>query len=965
MLTPLSFQPYTLRFYDKEDARPSSPETVRTREGPVANAQSQLDGQKSSENVPACDSPVAEEQAQLGAQKSSTVKLPTRPSTTSLFNGPTPPLTPTAAAQEFFFPLATSDSTKSGRRPSKQLGDPRSLARSEIDEWAQGPVLGQPRSLAGPLPSGSILDFAKEYERQVQLNEAKKKTHPPPRSRSPPRTSHERGFETKCWAIEDAILGNAGLVNAVRSAADTEGIDVSWIGSLGFPTDALPAATREAIRDHMLNEYQSSVVYLTDKDFSGHYIHYCKTILWPIFHYQVPDHPKSKAYEDHSWEFYRNVNQGFADKIVEGYKRGDTIWIHDYHLLLVPGMVRKKLPDASIGFFLHTAFPSSEIFRCLATRKDLLEGMLGANLVAFQTDEYAQHFLQTCSRILNVETTGEGVQLEDHFVNVVSEPIGIIPSALDEYRKDADVEYWIDEINEKYKDKVLIVARDRLDNVHGVRQKLLAYELFLNRYPELADKTVLLQVATSTSEQNELLTVVADICSRIDNRYSTLTNHPLVFLKQDIATPQYLALMSCADVLMISALRDGMNLTPHEYVYCQDGNAGSKKHGPLILSEFTGSAAVFNDHISINPWDYQKMANAIKTALDMTDAEKESRWIGLHSIVMQQTGGRWAMELNKALAKVHEEHNQRSSTSVPRLSAAAISEKYKRAQNRVFIIDYEGTLAPHTTREGIPLTSPTRVIDTLNDLMNDPKNTVYIMSGRKPEELEKVFRTANGLGLIAENGCFVRGYGAAIDDWEVVVDLEDVDRWKSDVKSILHYYHERMEGSYIEERHCSLLFHYEKVDDQGAATRTAGDCADQIKSGFQTMAIHAVPVNKAVLVEQVDFNKCTAATNVYNDLKAKNVIGGHGGPDFLMVAGDDREDEVVFRWANQLGKDEEVRDVFTVSVGKRNTEAQAAVTQGSTGLLGVLQKLAKISFDSEPVDYFNSSRKASSAAERT
>ena len=137
-------------------------------------------------------------------------------------------------------------------------------------------------------------------------------------------------------------------------------------------------------------------------------------------------------------------------------------------------MVRQKLPEAQIGFFLHTAFPSSEVFRTLAWRKQLLEGMLGANLVAFQTNEYTQHFLQTCARLLIVETTEEGVSLEHHFVNVTHEPIGINPQAIQEAREAEDVQEWIDSIQERYKDKVLIVARDKLDNVHGVRQKLLA-----------------------------------------------------------------------------------------------------------------------------------------------------------------------------------------------------------------------------------------------------------------------------------------------------------------------------------------------------------------------------------------------------------------------------------------------------------------------------------------------------------
>ncbi|KAI7515707.1 alpha,alpha-trehalose phosphate synthase-like protein subunit, partial [Hortaea werneckii] len=189
--------------------------------------------------------------------------------------------------------------------------------------------------------------------------------------------------------------------------------------------------------------------------------------------------------------------------------------------------------------------------------------MLGANLIAFQTQEYANHFLQTCSRLLTVETVAEGVQLDDHFVNVSCTPIGIYPQIIEEEREAPDVKDWIDIIQERYKGKHVIVGRDKLDNVRGVRQKLLAYELFLNQNPEWREKVVMIQVATSTNEQSELLTTVSDICTRIDSVHSTLAHQPLVFLKQDIGYSQYMALLSCAHVLMITALRDGMNLTAH------------------------------------------------------------------------------------------------------------------------------------------------------------------------------------------------------------------------------------------------------------------------------------------------------------------------------------------------------------------------------------------------------------------
>jgi len=587
--------------------------------------------------------------------------------------------------------------------------------------------------------------------------------------------------------------------------------------------------------------------------------------------------------------------------------------------------------------------------------------MLGANLIAFQTREYSEHFLQTCSRLLTLETTVEGVQLEDHFVNVTNECIGINPSAIEVARCEPDVADWMKVIQEKYKGKHVIVARDKLDNVRGVRQKLLAYELFLNKYPEWREKVVMIQVATSTSENTELLATVSDICMRIDSVHSTLAHQPLVFLKQDIAFSQYLALLSIADLLIISALRDGMNLTAHEYIYCQDGKYTDKKHGPLILSEFTGSASVFgNACLSINPWDYQQQARAIKKGLEMGDEEKEERWNRLHNVVMKRTGGDWAQKLGKKLSDAYEEHIQRASASVPRLSVTKMSEKYKSAVRRVFILDYEGTLAPHRTSTGVPLSSPQRVLDTLSDLMSDSSNIVYVMSGRSPEELEGIFRTLPSLGLMAENGCFLREYGAETNEWQGFVDQEETEKWKSDVRSILKYYEDRLEGSYIEERHCSLLFRYDKSEDLEAATRSAGESADQINSSCKSMGIHAVPIQKALLVEQLEYSKRTAALQIFDLLRERAVARGDKVPDFLLVAGDDREDEVVFRWANDLGKQGVIRDVFTVSVGKRNTEALATLTQGSTGLLTSLQKLAKVSSEAMPGDYFNKGRGQSS-----
>lgn len=456
-----------------------------------------------------------------------------------------------------------------------------------------------------------------------------------------------------------------------------------------------------------------------------------------------------------------------------------------------------------------------------------------------------------------------------------------------------------------------------------------------------------MQVATSTTENSELLATVSDINTRIDSVHSTLAHQPLVFLKQDISFSQYVALLTVADVMMITSLREGMNLTAHEFILCQDGASSDKRFGPLILSEFTGSASVFGgNEISVNPWDYQKCAEAIKLALEMSPEEKERRYTKLSNVVHHQTGDYWASRLSDALAKASKEQFSRDAMSIPRLSVTSLAQKYKEAERRVFILDYEGTLATYGTDSTVVLTSPQRVLDTLNELLSDKKNIVYVMSGRTPEELQRLFRQVPNLGVIAENGCFLREYGAPEDEWTAFADLDACAAWKKDVRAILKYYADRVEGSWIEERHCSLVFHYEKAEDPEAARTLAGDCANHINDSCENYRVQAIPTSKAVYVESLDLSKGSAATNIFEKLREKNVEGkGRKGPDFLLVAGNDREDETIFQWANELSEKGKVPSVTTVSVGKRNTQAMTTITQGTTGLISALQKLSNFSHE--------------------
>ncbi|KAL8415059.1 hypothetical protein RB594_006043 [Gaeumannomyces avenae] len=923
----------------------------------------------------------------------------------------TPPQTPTEEQSKEGGIFTNEDGLKTFAAPAAIKRDPtKGPADRGSPTW--GARRDQPMSRANSPPPSSVLSRNQTLASKARELGRQGISQPRALTRS---ESHDKVFSQAAYEITNADQGNGGLRNAAEAAAREGKLgDYTYVGTLGMPTDALEGSQqKQDIEDRLATEHDALAVWCSDKDFDGHYSHFCKQILWPVFHYQIPDNPKSKAYEDHSWKYYVNVNQAFADKIVRNWKRGDVIWVHDYHLLLVPGMVRKKLPDAKIGFFLHVAFPSSEIFRCLAMRNELLEGMLGANLIGFQIHEYTRHFLQTCSRLLAAEATPDGLQLEDRFVDVINLPIGIDPVALDQHRREPEVARWIESMRQRYQDCRLIVARDKLDHVRGVRQKLLSYELFLNKNPEWRGKTVLIQVALSTSEKSELDATVSDIVTRVNSSWANLAYQPVVYLKQDIDYAQYLALLTIADALMITSQREGMNLTSHEFLACQDGRHSeatgggvTKKHGSLILSEFTGTASLFGGHeLSVNPWDYQACADAIKQALTMGDEEKARRWGALYETVNHHTGAHWFTEFLSRLDRVYEEQHKRDQTSVPRLSISSLERQYKRSEKRLFILDYEGTLvswgpvnqiipvSPQTIAEAqedktasswSTTTSETRrgstsvrtwktnleayglddprtytdlrqqrTLDVLSDLLLDERNTIYVMSGRRPEELDRLFRRIPNLGLIAENGCFLKDCGS--DTWTEMADGDQIRSWKESVKGIMTYYLERTPGAEVEERRCSLMFHYKSAEDYDTASRLASDCASHINDACEAQRVHAVPLDGCVIVEPVDWTKSTAAEHVFDGIR-KRITGssssggggegaeaGKGAVDFLMVVGDGREDEKVFKWANQLGEDKVVRDVVTVSLGSRNTEAGATLTQGVSGVLLALQKLSAVS----------------------
>lgn len=374
-------------------------------------------------------------------------------------------------------------SQSAGEIPSADDPNGPGLSEPRPVSWGQSRKFNQPRPVVASYPAPTIASSQDPVVKQglPQFLDGATYDTPLEGGNGSPRAL----LSDADWVVKAAEQGNGSLRNAVN-AAEEAGLlaDKMWVGTLGMPTDPLKDETRASISETLEDEFESLTVFVDDREFVGHYSHFCRAVLWPAFHYQMQESPRHTEYDDYSWKQYVKVNEAFAKTIVAHWRPGDSIWIHDYHLLLLPSILRKKLPHAEIGFFMHAAFPSSEVFRCLNARKALLDGLLGADLVGFQTEEYCHHFLQSCSRLLSLEVTVDGVQLPNRFIRVNNFPCGVDPKALDELRQASEVQDWITNIQSRYSGRHLIVARDRLDAPGGIKQKLMAYELFLKRYPK-------------------------------------------------------------------------------------------------------------------------------------------------------------------------------------------------------------------------------------------------------------------------------------------------------------------------------------------------------------------------------------------------------------------------------------------------------------------------------------------------
>ncbi|PGH00320.1 alpha,alpha-trehalose-phosphate synthase [UDP-forming] [Helicocarpus griseus UAMH5409] len=441
-------------------------------------------------------------------------------------------------------------------------------------------------------------------------------------------------------------MSSGGLVSGLSGLSKST--TFQWYG---WPGLEVPENEIQMLEKRLADEYDAVPVFIDDELADRHYNGFSNSILWPLFHY----HPGEITFDESAWNAYRDANRLFAKAIAKDVRDGDLVWVHDYHLMLLPAMLREEIGDTKqnvkIGFFLHTPFPSSEIYRILPVRNELLLGVLHCDLVGFHTYDYARHFLSSCSRILGLSTTPNGVEFQGKVVAIGAFPIGIDPEKFSEGLKKEKVQKRIAALEQKFQGVKLMVGVDRLDYIKGVPQKLHALEVFLTDHPEWIGKVVLVQVAVPSrqdvEEYQNLRAVVNELVGRINGKFGTVEFMPIHFMHKSVNFDELIALYAVSDVCVVSSTRDGMNLVSYEYIATQ-----KKRHGCLVLSEFAGAAQSLNGSIIVNPWNTEELANSFQEAVTMSDEQRALNFSKLDKYVSKYTSAFWGQSFVSELTRI-------------------------------------------------------------------------------------------------------------------------------------------------------------------------------------------------------------------------------------------------------------------------------------------------------------------------
>ncbi len=645
-----------------------------------------------------------------------------------------------------------------------------------------------------------------------------------------------------------------------------------WVGWCGISSEKIGMDEKKSIETRLEKEFSSYPVFLSKREIELYYSEICNKTLWPLLH----GFTQYATYDRTSWKAYEKVNEIFGSCVLEIVEPEDMIWVHDYHLMLLPSILRKKYQKITIGFFLHTPFPGPDVFRLLPWREEILLGLLKADLLGFHTYNYVQNFLMTVRRLLGLNHTLGKIIDGNHLAKVDSFPIGIDYPLFADAENRPKVQANMKKLSIRLGKNKKILSIDRLDYTKGVLHRLKGFDLFLNSYPEYKRKVTLVLVAvpsrTKVQHYQALKRNVDELVGKINGDHGKVGWTPIQYLYHSLPFHSLLALYRISDVAMVTPLADGMNLIAKEYIATKtDGK------GVLVLSEMAGAVEELREAIIVNPNSIEEIAEALKKALSMPEDEQIRRNRTMQERLRNYDIKVWAHDFMNSLSKVKTDQSELSAKEVGSEIKTKIVDDYLKSENRLIFLDYDGTLVPFaaTPEAAKP---DIELQNLLASLAEDEKNKIVIISGRNTEALEEFFEDVK-IGLVAEHGAWIRderGKWATTGDYNT--------DWKEKVRPILDRFKRRTPGALVEEKIFSLVWHYRRADPELASVRVA-ELKETLYFLTANLKVEVAEGNKIVEVKNAGINKGRAAMNWI----------GRKQWDFILAVGDDLTDEDLFR----------------------------------------------------------------------
>ncbi|GMG98517.1 hypothetical protein Nepgr_000357 [Nepenthes gracilis] len=740
-------------------------------------------------------------------------------------------------------------------------------------------------------------------------------------------------------------------------------MEVIYVGSLEADVDI---TEQDNVSQILLDAFKCVPTFIPPDLVDRYYNKFCKKQLWPLFHYMLPFSADHGGRFDRSlWEDYVSVNRLFAQRVIEVINPDDDyVWIHDYHLMVMPTFLRRRFNRLRMGFFLHSPFPSSEIYRTLPVREEIIRALLNADLIGFHTFDYARHFLSCCSRMLGLEYQSKrgylGLEYHGRTVGIKIMPVGIHKGQIESSLRLADQEQMIAELRRQFEGNIVLLGVDDMDIFKGINLKLLAMEQMLKQQPQWQGKAVLVQIANPVRSKGinirKIQLEIEQICNRINKEYGNAAYQPVVFIHRPVSLAERMAYYSIAECVVVTVVRDGMNLTPYEYVVCRQGMTDSEsssdlvgqKKSMLVVSEFIGCSPSLSGAIRVNPWNVEATAVAMNEAISMGEAEKQLRHEKHYRYVSTHDVAYWARSFFQDLERTCSDHFKRRCWGIGlgfgfrvvsldpnfrKLSIDAIVTAYQRSKSRAILFDYDGTLMPQNS---ITKTPSQKVISILNTLCADSKNTIFIVSGRGRASLSDWFSPCRKLGIAAEHGYFLRL--PEHDDWETCGQSSGFG-WLQIAEPVMQLYTEATDGSYIEYKESALVWHHQDADpDFGSAQ--AKEMLDHLES---------VLTNEPVAVKRGQFIVEVKPQGVSKGLAAEKVfvsMADNGKKaDFVLCIGDDRSDEDMFEIVDDAASRSILSasaSVFACTVGQKPSKAKYYLND-TTEVRIMLESLAEFS----------------------